>query len=620
MRARLRCAILRAMNTIRRVLGLLAADAAILALSLYLAFLIKHDYPLTSLEFVNFRRVLPALIVLRLTINYFLGLYRWPFRYASLHEAYSALRAVALGSVGFALTVWALRLDTLARSVVVSEFLSSLVLMTGYRFAPRAFFSLRKRRRKQGKPTLILGAGDAAEHLVREIFRADQAANLPVAFVDDDPLKQKMKLHGVPVAGTTDDISRIVREGGIEEIIFAMPSVSGERRREIIAKCETVHLPIKTLPFVKEKGVGEAGCADLRRIRLEDLLAGEEVRLDTPSVSGLIEEKKVLVTGAAGSIGSELCRQILDFKPSRLIMLDHNENHLCFLERELAGRGANICAIVGSVRDSEKMSALFGRYRPQVVFHAAAHKHASLMELDPGEAVKNNVIGTKILAEQCEPFKVEKFVLISTNNAVNPTSVMGCSKRIAEMVVQHFGRKGETRFCAVRFGNVLGSEGSVVPLFLSQIERGGPVTVTHPEMKRFFVLIRDAARLILQTAAMGESGKTYVLRMGEQVKIDLLARDLISLYGLQPDRDMKVEYVGLREGEELRERLVGEDESLIETAFEHIRIVEPEKAGGNVVEQVAVLLELISNAAVRAEVINTMKMIVPSYRSARRES
>ena len=608
------------MKTIRRVLGLLAADAAILALSLYLAFLIKHDYPLPSVAYVDLRRILPALIVLRLTVNYFFGLYRWPFRYASLHEAYSALRAVALGSVGFALTVWALRLDTLARSVVVSEFFSSLVLMTGYRFAPRALLSLRKRRKKQGKPTLILGAGDAAEHLVRELFRAEQAANLPVAFVDDDPLKQKMKLHGVPVAGTTDDIARIVREAGIEEIIFAMPSVPGERRREIIAKCETVRLPIKTLPFMKEKGPGEASYSDLRRISLEDLLSGEEVRLDTPSVSELIEGKSVLVTGAAGSIGSELCRQILDFKPGRLVMLDHNENQLCFLERELAGGDADICAMVGSVRDADKMSALFGQYRPQVVFHAAAHKQASLMELDPREAVKNNVVGTKILAEQCEPFKVERFVLISTNDAAGPTSVMGCTKRIAEMIVQHFGRKGETRFCSVRFGNVLGSAGSVVRLFLDQIEQGGPVTVTHPEMKRFFVLIRDAARLILQTAAMGESGKSYVLRAGEEVKIDLLARDLISLYGLQPDKDIKVEYVGLREGEELPEKLVGENESLIETAFERIRIVEQEKAGGNVIEQVSVLLDLVKSPAARAEVINTLKMIVPSYRSTRRES
>ncbi|MFC1672136.1 polysaccharide biosynthesis protein, partial [Planctomycetota bacterium] len=475
------------------------------------------------------------------------------------------------------------------------------------------FLFVGRERWKNGRRTLIVGAGDSAEHLARELLRTDKADNLPVAFVDDDPMKQQMRFHRVPVMGTTDDIERIVKEQAIEEIILAMPSVPGEKRREIVAKCETAHLPIKTLPSIEEILSGKASYADVRTVRPEDLLTREEIRLDTTSVSEYLEGKRILITGAAGSIGSELCRQVSEFKPSELILLDHNENKLYFLERELVEQGVHLRSLIGSIRDSVKMRKVFEEHRPHVVFHAAAHKHVPLVERDPEEAVKNNILGTRILAELCEPFGVERFVLISTDKAINPTSVMGCSKRIAEMIVQHLGKQSQTRFCSVRFGNVLGSYGSVVPLFQRQIEKGGPVTVTHPEVRRYFMTIPEAVQLVLQTAAIGESGKVYMLNMGEQVKIDLLARDLITLHGLEPDKDIRIEYIGMRDGEKLHEELVGENEKLIHTTFDHINVVEPENSPVDIVGSISELETLVSDSCSAADVVAVMKRMVPTF-------
>lgn len=601
------------MNRIRRAIVLLIVDMGLISVAFCIAFVMRYDWPLPVRQLVLFKRVLPVLLVLRLASCYFFDLYKWPFRYASLHEAYNLLGAVAVGSVGLAVVLWAQRLESFSRSVVLSEFLCALVLISGFRFAPRLLFFVGRERRKAGKRTLIVGAGDSGEHLVRELLRGGKTDNLPVAFVDDDPLKQDMRFHGVPVLGTTDAIERVVREEGIEEIVFAMPSVPGERRMEIVAECENTRLPIKTLPSLDEILSGRASYADVRIVRPEDLLTREEIRLDIKSVSEYLRGKRILVTGGAGSIGSELCRQVCSFDPEELILVDHNENELYFLQRELAEEGVRLQAVIANIRDAARMKAIFSACRPHIVFHAAAHKHVPLMEKNPGEAVKNNIMGTKNLAELCDPFDVERFVLISTDKAISPTSIMGCSKRIAEMIVHHLGKKSRTQFCSVRFGNVLGSYGSVVPLFEKQIEKGGPVTVTHPDVRRYFMTIPEAVQLVLQTAAIGESGRIYMLKMGEQVKIDLLARDLITLHGLEPDRDIRIEYIGLREGEKLHEELVGENETLLDTSFEHISVVRPEDDSRDIMQRVSDLEAMVVNGAGPQEMVEAMKHIVPAY-------
>ncbi len=600
------------------------ADSLLVATSLYLAFILRYgDVDLSTEHMILFRRILPLIVTARIACNYLFDLYSWPFRHASLHEAYEVLRASVVGTTVFIVLLWGARFTSVSGSVVAGEFLLSSMFMASYRFLPRLFFARRRAADVSDgrKRTLVVGAGDAGTRLARELVSGKGLPYRAVGFLDDDPTKVGTRVVGIPVVGTTAQAAEIAKRLKAEHIIIAIPSLKGEQMRKMLRRFEHVRLPMSTLPPLQEILKDESKRTEVRDIRVEDLLQRQEIQLDEAPVAAYIRGRRILVTGAAGSIGSELCRQIAGFEPEMLLMLDHDENSLYFMEREMAGNdGTKIVPIMASIRDAARMEHVIGKYRPHVVFHAAAHKHVPLMESHPEEAVKNNVVGTLNVISACNRHGVERFVLISTDKAIRPSSVMGCSKRIAEMLVQHIGGgdKSSIRMCAVRFGNVLGSKGSVVPLFLKQIEEGGPVTITHPEVKRYFMTIREAVQLVLHAGAICESGRIYLLNMGEQVKIDLLARDLITMHGLEPDRDVKIVYTGLRPGEKISEELVGEGEKVSQTPVEHIVEVFPGGAPLDLLEKVSMMERCAENGDTEG-ILALMQEVVPDFRAGRKQ-
>jgi len=422
---------------------------------------------------------------------------------------------------------------------------------------------------------LVYGAGDAGEMIVRDMRTKTSQSGKPVGFIDDDRAKIGLRIHGVPVLGTRDDLPRIMAAEKPDEILVAIPRADPAVFRKVVRALDRYNIPIKTLPSLREILDGKVELAKIRSLSVEDLLARAPVGLDIQPVKSLIEGRRVMVTGAGGSIGSELCRQIAGLKPATLVMFDRYENTLHAIRVELDDRkhAFGVIPVIGDVTDASRVNAVLAEHQPEIIFHAAAHKHVPLMEENPCEAVKNNVRGTRLLAQAADVHGVDRFIMISTDKAVNPTSVMGASKRVAELVVQAQAGGSGTSFSIVRFGNVLASNGSAVPRFLDQIKKGGPVTVTHPDMRRFFMLIPEAVQLVLHAASQAESGATYVLEMGEQVKVLEMARDLIRLSGLIPDDDVKIVFTGLRPGEKLYEELVGADEEARPSAVENIMCV-----------------------------------------------
>ena len=416
----------------------------------------------------------------------------------------------------------------------------------------------------------VFGAGDAGEMIVRDMRTKSSQPYRPIGFIDDDRAKVGLRIHGVPVLGTRHDLSAILERYKPHEVLIAIPRAEPAAMRAIVRSLEPFKIPIKTLPNLRDLIDGKVELAKIRSLSVEDLLVRAPVGLDIQPVKSLIAGRRVMVTGAGGSIGSELCRQIAGLKPATLVMFDRYENTLHDIRVELDDRkhAFGVIPVIGDVTDASRVNAVLAEHQPEIIFHAAAHKHVPLMEENPCEAVKNNVRGTRVLAQAADAHGVDRFIMISTDKAVNPTSVMGASKRVAELVVQAQAVGSGTSFSIVRFGNVLGSNGSVVPRFLDQIKKGGPVTVTHPDMRRFFMLIPEAVQLVLHAASQAESGATYVLEMGEQVKLLDMARDLIRLSGLIPEDDIKIEFTGLRPGEKLYEELVGADEEARPSAVE----------------------------------------------------
>jgi FlaA1/EpsC-like NDP-sugar epimerase len=465
------------------------------------------------------------------------------------------------------------------------------------------------------RQVLIVGAGSGGALLAREIHNNPSLRRTVAGFVDDDVNKHKMILAGAPVLGYTYKVPGLVKELSIDEIIIAIPSAEGKVIREIVQICKKTSAQVRILPGIL-RNTSINLFRNLRQVQMEDLLRREPVRVDMQQISPYIFGKTVLVTGAGGSIGSELCRQIIELKPARLILVDNSENGLFEIESELQQRElcVEIDAQLASVVSQERMEQIFSRFRPQVVFHAAAYKHVPMMEKHPADAIINNVSGTRVTAELSDRYGAEIFILISTDKAVNPTSVMGASKRIAEMVVKDINRNSKTRFAVVRFGNVLGSRGSVVPTFMKQIERGGPVTVTDPAMKRYFMTIPEAVLLVIQAGSMAEGGEIFVLDMGEPVLIDDLARDLIQLSGFEPDKDIQIVYTGIRPGEKLYEELFTDREGLAATAHERIFISKKELD-----EKYIDLSKTISAMLARSirgpqEVVKMVKELVPEFR------
>ena len=545
------------------------------------------------------------------------GIHRGLWRYVGLHDLGRILWASVVSSAMFYGVVHGL-LGWVAypRSVIILTGVLSGLYLGGIRLSVRWFREWLRVLSPSARRVLIVGAGHAGELLVRDMLSERDSHYRPVGLVDDDPIKRKMKIHGIPVVGTIADIPRLARSLIAHEIIVAIPSASTALKQRILAASEGCKVPIKTLPSVKQLLANPEALRQVRPMSLEDLLQREPIQMDRQELHALLEGKRVLVTGAGGSIGSELCRQIAQYHPATLILFERYENGLFVLDLELRAQYPNITIIpaIGDVTVAERVAEVLQQTDPELVFHAAAHKHVPLMELNPKEAVRNNVLGTKTVAEASLAAGVERFVLISTDKAVNPTSVMGATKRVAEDLMQSLNRRGETKFTVVRFGNVLGSNGSVVPFFAEQIRRGGPVTVTHPEIKRFFMTIPEAVQLVLQASLLGQGGEVFVLDMGEQVKVVDLARNMIVLSGLVPDQDIQIVYSGLRPGEKLYEELFEETEQVEPTAYAKIRrAVNVSAAQSDRLDRAIANLETAVSHGDDDELIRRLHEAVPTY-------
>jgi FlaA1/EpsC-like NDP-sugar epimerase len=465
----------------------------------------------------------------------------------------------------------------------------------------------------------IVGAGDAGEGILRELYRLPVEKFHVVAFIDDDPKKRGTRIHGVPVLGGVGELAEIADRQRVEEVIIALLHPTRDELRRIIEVCKGRKLTFRIVPGVAELIEGRTDVGRLREVDINDLLGREPVTLDTDRIGPFLTDKVVVVTGAGGSIGSELCRQVLQFLPRSLVMVEKAENNLFYVERELrqAHPQATLVPVIADVCDRTRVEQVFRMFRPAVVFHAAAHKHVPMMELNPGEAIKNNVFGTKNVADMSSAFGADAFVMISTDKAVNPTSVMGCTKRVAEMVCQSIGggpQGGKTKFVAVRFGNVLGSAGSVVPIFRDQIARGGPVTVTHPEMRRYFMTIPEATQLVIQAGTMGKGGEIMLLDMGEPVKIVDLARNMITLSGFRPDEDIKIEFLGVRPGEKLFEELRTTGEDVLPTPHKKIFVWQSRYCRTEDMKAALERLQAVTNGCSPEQVQKALQSVVPEYK------
>lgn len=562
--------------TTRSQLALVIFDIFLVSAALYTSLALRFEGEIPLLYRGNFESLVPVAAAVYFAFFLVFGLYQSLWRYASIDELVSITLAVTAATAAVWGCSWGLGLP-LPRSVYIISWVLNIVVIGGIRF----FFRLATARLlppvngRGGRRVLIVGGGDAGAMVIEELKKRRTAGRaVPVGVIDDDPHKQRQLIHGVPVLGRREDIPRIVREKGIEEVIISMPSVPSCQLRRIFDIVKDLPVRMKTVPGLYELIDGRIRFSRLREVQIEDLLRREPVDIDVDQVSGYLSGEVVLVTGAGGSIGSELCRQIARLEPARLLLFGHGEYSIYRIHRELVEKfpSLNVIPLIGDVQDRARVEQVFQEYRPRVVFHAAAHKHVPLMELNAGEAIKNNIYGTRNVAEVAHAYEARRFVLISTDKAVNPTSVMGATKRVAEMIIQMLGKKSNTKFCAVRFGNVLGSRGSVVPLFREQIAAGGPVTVTHPDMVRYFMTIPEAARLVIQAGALGKGGEVFLLDMGEPVRIMDLARDMIRLSGLEPERDVEIKIVGARPGEKLKEDLLTDEEGTKATPHERIYI------------------------------------------------
>jgi FlaA1/EpsC-like NDP-sugar epimerase len=530
-----------------------------------------------------------AALIIKPLVYYFFGLYRQMWVYASMQELKMIVMAVTTGTILISTLLISLFIIgayfPFTRSVLIIDWLLSVLSVGGIRFAFRLLAENRNnpavpKHSGQEHKVLIVGAGDAGALVVRELQKNKQLNQSPVGFLDDNPSKQKQQIYGVPVVGTLTDLSQILDHKHIDEVIIAIPTAPGRVVRLVADVCRLKGVPFRTMPGIYELLGGKVSVSRLREVDITDLLRREPVHIQEERISKEFNGRVVLVTGAGGSIGRELCRQIARWGPSEIILLGHGENSIfeALLEMQESFPSLPIRPVIADVRDMNRLQTIFSRYRPQVVFHAAAHKHVPLMELNIEEAILNNIQGTRNLVEIALAWDVERLVLISSDKAIRPVNVMGATKRMAEMIVLDAASRSGRPFCVVRFGNVLGSRGSVVPLFKRQIARGGPVTVTHPDMKRYFMTIPEAVHLVLQAASMGENGETFVLNMGQQVRILDLAEDLIRLSGLEPGKDIEVVFTGIRTGEKLSEDLWDQDSSFRPTDHPEIfRLQRPDE-------------------------------------------
>ncbi len=550
----------------------LVADAGLIAVAWWLAFWLRFDHGVPNPYHRLFVDTLAVVVAIKLATFIVFGFYNRWWRYVSTRDMWGAGRGVTVACVVADLVVYfahPIKGFPLPRSIAVLDWLLLLAFVAGTRLFARSLIerpgaaSLVAR----GKEVIVVGAGDAAQLVIREMLKSPALGYTPIGLIDDDPRKKNLRLHGIRVLGTSADLPHILRDNPPDEVLIAIPSASGETRQHVVETAQRAGVSVKTLPGIYELISGDHNLAgQIRPVQVEDVLGREQIEVDLRVVAEYLAGETVLVTGAGGSIGAELCRQIARIGPSRLVLVEQSESGLFDVERELLDDRdfSAVATVLGDCGDRSKMSQVFERYRPTVVFHAAAYKHVALLEANPLEAVRNNALATRVIADVAVEYGAARFVLVSTDKAANPKNLLGQSKALCEWIVEAYGHRREikTRFVAVRFGNVLNSSGSVIPIFRRQIEKGGPVTVTHPEMTRYFMTIPEAVSLIVQAGAIGGRGQVYVLDMGEPVKILDLARNMIRLSGKEPETEIPIAFVGVRPGEKLHEELWTDGETV----------------------------------------------------------
>lgn len=603
---------------------MVAADAGLLVACYYLAYLIRFEFAIPQNCLDIFLGSLPYVFFIKMSSFAFFHLYRGMWRYTSLVDLVNVVKAVFASSAIIIIGILIVHgFHGYPRSVFLMDGALSLLAIGGVRVIVRLYhargnrieiFRTVQRQNHSGRSRLlIVGAGDAGEQVLREIWSNPALKLQPVGLIDDDPGKQGKSIHRVRVLGTIDDIDHFRVD--FDEILIAIPSAKGDEMRRIVGACERTGKRYRTVPGIGELINGTVSVKAIREVTMEDLIGREEVQLDEEGIAIYLKQKRVLVTGAGGSIGSELVRQIGGFNPQAVALVEASELNLFRVEMECRQRFGflDVFGFLADIRHRDALSRVFQEFRPQVIFHAAAYKHVPIQELHPWEAVYNNVIGTRNLVEEALVNKVERFVFVSTDKAVRPTSVMGATKRVNEILVECSNGTSGTRFMAVRFGNVVGSSGSAIPMFQEQIARGGPLTVTHPEVTRYFMSIPEAAQLILQAGAMGEGGEIFILDMGKPVRILDLAKDLIRLHGFEPERDIPIQFIGLRPGEKLYEELITEGEGIVATAHEKIHVLrgnnhDPQELNTKIDELLAVARSYDA-PAIKAK----LQQIVPDY-------
>jgi len=611
---------------------IVVAHLVLFGLSLLLAFAMAANFRFTDDWFTKqFLPILPVVLLIKLVVFWFFGLYHGWWRYVSLQDLIRITKATHVSTFLFVVAFFSatsilprawpnlldyIDLERFRQVVLLLDWLGTIALVCGARIAVRLYHE-EFRQVSGGRliRLLIVGAGDCGGTMLREIHRMPVERYEVVGLLDDDPRTHGASLYGARVLGGTDRIKDICEKHSVEEVLIALPSASPKQIRSIVERCAGTNVRFRTVPAVADLISGKIRFSQIRQVDINDLLGREPVQLDCKAIEAYLHGRVVMITGAGGSIGAEMCRQIARFKPARLVLIEQAENALFDIKREMDEKFPDlpVASYICDICDEERVNQIFQAERPYAVFHAAAHKHVPLMEENPTEAIKNNVFGTKAVSDAAARFGCHKFVMISTDKAVNPTSIMGCSKRVAEMYIQNLARPGGTQFVTVRFGNVLGSTGSVVPIFRQQIANGGPVTVTHPEMRRYFMTIPEASQLVMQAAAIGSGGEIFLLDMGEPVKIVDLARDLITLSGFTPGEDIEIVFTGVRPGEKLFEELSIKGEDMAKTSHEKIAVWQKRPAEKALLEQgLGELARLAANGD-EDGIRRTLKKLVPEF-------
>jgi FlaA1/EpsC-like NDP-sugar epimerase len=603
----------------------LGSDAILFVLAFYFSFYIRFEGAIPDIHLRQFSIYLPVFVILKITAFYLFQIHRFTWSYVGLYELLKIFKVLTVCSLVLSSLILFLAYEEsfrgFPRSVFLIDYALSLILIGGFKISKRVYLYGKKYPLVEQKRTLIIGAGNAGEQIVRDMRRTKDSPYLPVGFVDDDPAKKKVMIHGIKVVGNRKDIPQTVRNLDVALAVIAMPSVPSKEIRDIVSYLHKAGIKeIRIIPGTKEIMSRNISILDIKKIDLKDLLSREPVEIEYSQLRKNLEGKKILITGAGGSIGAELGRQIAQFDPNLLALLDFDETELFHIGQELreSHPGLKLFPVLGDILNKEKMAAVFHEMTPQLVFHAAAYKHVPVMEEFPEEAIRVNILGTRILAELSFQCGVEKFIFISTDKAVNPTSLMGASKRVAEMVITDLNHQEKTHFLAVRFGNVLGSRGSVVPIFQEQIKKGGPVTITHPDMKRYFMTIPEAVLLVLQAGSMGHGGEVFVLDMGEQAKIYDVACELIRLSGLEPHKDIAVVFTGIRPGEKLFEEVLTAEEGVEPTTHPKIFKAKISKLlNQETLNEKIKKLKDFAQRQDRAAIIQTLQELIPTYEPSR---